>query len=324
MANPQAKRWCFTYNNPQHTEEELIALFEPLESEYIVFQLEEGAQETPHFQGYVCFFEKKRLSQIRHLFPGHFSVARGTVAQNRTYCTKAEGRIGDFCEIGNPPEEMGARTDLTELHLRLKQGRLTNREFSNEFFPIWARNPRLAENYYAAQSESRRPENGFTCTLLVGIAGAGKSFLAQKMANDIFGTGHVFRKPPGQWWDGYNGERVVIFDDFSGSSLSLTDFKLVIDRYPLRVQVKGTSLDLAANHFFITSNKNPLDWWREEIATREGEAITRRITKVLCFEEIGKFMEFPDYATYANLILTPLRDGAHRPQLPPTQEIVFN
>lgn len=323
--NYAAKRWCFTLNNPMIDETELTDILEDKGVEYLVFQLEEGENGTPHFQGFVCFSEKRRLTQIRHFVPGapHWEVARGTVAQNRKYCTKEEGRIGDFCEIGTPPPEERARTDLTEIHLKLKAGTLTSKDFANEHFGVWINHPNLVSNYLQSQIEGRKNGCDFSCTLLVGIAGSGKSFYAAKLAKQL-GFGEPYRKPVGQWWDGYGGDRAVIFDDFRGNSLSLTDFKLVLDRYALRVQVKGSSCELAATHFFITSNINPLDWWREEIATREADAITRRITKVLCFEEKHKFMEFPDYATYASLILTPLRDGQVRPALPPTQEIVFD
>ncbi len=131
---------------------------------------------------------------------------------------------------------------------------------------------------------------------------------------------HVF----GKWWDGYRGERIVILDDFRGSSLSITHFKRLLDRYALRVEVKGASCPMAATHFFITTNLEPKEWWAEELYAREESAITRRITKVLYFEEVGKFFEFPDYATYASLILTPLRDGQIRPTLPQAQEVVFD
>lgn len=320
--NPYAKRWCFTYNNPTHHEQEVIDLLDSLEAEYIVFQLEEGAEGTPHYQGFVCFFQKRRLSQIRHLFPGHFSVARGTVAQNRAYCTKQEGRIGEFSEFGIPPEEKGARTDLNELHSRLQAGTLTNKQYANEHFPLFIKYPNLVQNYELSQIEGRNDGCEISCVLLVGFAGTGKSYLASKMAREL-GLGGVYRHSLGKWWDGYRGERITIFDDFRGHSLSITDFKLVFDRYALRIQVKGSSCPLAATHFFITTNIDPKDWWKEELFARENDAITRRFTKVLYFEEFGRFMEFPDYATYASLILTPLRDGQVRPALPPTQEVVF-
>lgn len=324
-ARPEAKRWCFTLNNPTINEIDLQHALEDLGADYIVFQLEEGEAGTPHYQGFVCFSSKKRLTSLANQIEGapHWEIARGTVSQNRTYCTKEEGRIGEPTEWGTPPPEKGARTDLWEIHSKLKAGTLSTKDYANEHFDLFVRYPKLVENYELSQIEPRRDGCEIHVTLLLGLAGAGKSFLAKRLAAEL-GLGPVYRHSLGKWWDGYRGERVVIFDDFRGHSLSITDFKLVFDRYALRVQVKGASCDLAATHFFITSNVNPLDWWREEIATREEAAITRRFHRILYFEELGKFMEFPDYATFASLILTPLRDGALRPPLPPAQAIVFN
>nr|QKN88855.1 MAG: replication-associated protein [Cressdnaviricota sp.] len=319
-ANPQAKRWCFTLNNPTISELELVEALDEHGVEYLVFQLEEGENQTPHYQGFVCFFEKKRLSQIRHVIPANFLVARGSVAQNKKYCTKEEGRIGQFCEIGTPPEEMGARTDLIALHSALKAG-LTTKEFSNEYFHLFIKYPKLVENYELAQIEPRGDGCQVHVTLLVGLGRAGKSTYAVKLANNL-GLGRVYRHSLGQWWDGYRGERVVIFDDFRGHSLSLTQFKLVFDGFSLRVPVKGASCNLAATHFFITTNVDPLEWWRDEIAAREKSAITGRFHRILYFENKYEFIEFPDYDSYASLILTPLPDGIFRPQLPPPTQIV--
>lgn len=80
--------------------------------------------------------------------------------------------------------------------------------------------------------------------------------------------------------------------------MSLTDFKLVVDRYPLRVEVKGSFVDLAATHFIFTTNIDPLDWWKEEVVGAEKSAITRRITLIWVFLEIGKYQEFTSWKDY--------------------------
>ena len=69
--------------------EEMIEELEDLGVTYAVFQLEEGKNGTPHYQGYVAF-EKKRLTAIEHLLrgAGHWEISRGSPTQNREYCTK--------------------------------------------------------------------------------------------------------------------------------------------------------------------------------------------------------------------------------------------
>lgn len=121
--NSCAKHWCFTLNNP--TEDIHDRMLNMRDVQYAVWQLEIGEQGTEHFQGYVCFFEKKHGTTVKALFPRetHLEVACGTPAQNRRYCTKAETRVGDFCEIGIfPKKKKGSRTDLEELQSDLKNG----------------------------------------------------------------------------------------------------------------------------------------------------------------------------------------------------------
>lgn len=87
--SPEAKHWCFTYNNPTMYPDEMIEELEDLGVTYAVFQLEEGKNGTPHYQGYVAFKKKKRLTAIEHLLrgagTGKFPWARqpkiGTIVQ---------------------------------------------------------------------------------------------------------------------------------------------------------------------------------------------------------------------------------------------------
>lgn len=100
-------------------------------------------------------------------------------------------------------------------------------------------------------------------------------------------------------------EKAVIWDDFRGHYCSFTDFKLCVDRYPLRVEVKGTTCNLAANHFFITTNYDPSDWWTEEVTGSDRSAIFRRITRVLWVPLPGQFRSFPSYEAYRQEVLIP-------------------
>lgn len=107
----RGKHWCFTLNNPTDEEEALLCVLAGDDDvEYIVWGREVGRQGTPHFQGYVCFVQRKRLRQLRLMFaldgPSrfHFESARGTPVQASDYCKKD----GDYEEFGSLPAN-GAR-----------------------------------------------------------------------------------------------------------------------------------------------------------------------------------------------------------------------
>lgn len=314
MANTNpARHWCFTLNNPTQYPDDILD--ELGEVEYAIFQLEQGANATPHYQGYVILPERQRLTQMRRLFDGkaHWEIAKGTPAQNREYCSKKEGRIGEISEIGQIPGNagQGARTDMEELHLALKNG-LSQADYANRFFKWFMRYPNLKQNYDVSQFKARTSADPIHCSLFIGPPGTGKSRLAHGHGL-LMGGGLIFRKPPGKWWDGYNGAPAVVLDDFRGSSLSFTDFKLLIDRYPLRVELKGTSCDMAATKFLITSNQEPTEWWGPDVIGRDAAAITRRITDVYYMPTLGEYIYYPNYAAYEADILLPKPETAPYP-----------
>ena len=88
-----SKNWVFTLNNPLQNGDTLLDLLSPLTG-FVVFQKEQGAQGTIHFQGYVQWTIRKRLVAVKKILPtAHWEVARGTPDQCQAYCTKEETRI---------------------------------------------------------------------------------------------------------------------------------------------------------------------------------------------------------------------------------------
>jgi hypothetical protein len=80
------------------------------------------------------------------------------------------------------------------------------------------------------------------------------------------------------WWDGYDGQDVVIFDEFEGQ-IPMPNMKRFMDRYPCRAPVKGGFVTIVATKFYITSNKNTIQEWWPNATELEQESFRRRITK---------------------------------------------
>jgi len=89
----QAKLWCFTLNNyGGGAIETMIKVLQP-KDKYIIGK-EVGDEGTPHLQGFINFYTKKRMSQLKKLHPSqiHWEKCKGTQLQNVQYCSKG----GDY------------------------------------------------------------------------------------------------------------------------------------------------------------------------------------------------------------------------------------
>lgn len=93
----RSRAWTFTINND--TVDDLVTLLDTT-FRYCIFGFEQGKEGTHHMQGYIYFYNQKRLNEVKnHLPRAHLEVARGTPDQNYNYCSKE----GDFYEFGDKP-----------------------------------------------------------------------------------------------------------------------------------------------------------------------------------------------------------------------------
>lgn len=115
-----------------------------------------------------------------------------------------------------------------------------------------------------------------------GPTGTGKS----RTAYELWPA--AYWKMNSKWWDAYSGETHVIMDDFRPSAdLPFNMMLRILDRYPLRVEAKGTSFPLSATNFLITTTKRPELLW--EGKTDEAiNQLLRRITTIREFTSEGQ------------------------------------
>lgn len=151
---PQAKHWCYTLNNYTRDEERIAENAYTNEAvEYHVFGRETGDSGTKHLQGYIVFEERKRLTQVRAIFPrAHWEKARGKPKQAADYCKKE----GDFEEYGSVPAGQGKRTEWDRLRQYVDElggSRPTQRELWLEFPSLMGRYEHAVDRYLSALLE---------------------------------------------------------------------------------------------------------------------------------------------------------------------------
>jgi len=86
-----AKRWYFTYNNPDETT--LVPMFQKFQglcSKYVAAH-KIGENNTPHIQGAIELKKKARPMSLGFDPRIHWEKTKGTWEQNYEYCTKEDG-----------------------------------------------------------------------------------------------------------------------------------------------------------------------------------------------------------------------------------------
>jgi hypothetical protein len=123
-----------------------------------------------------------------------------------------------------------------------------------------------------------------SCFVYWGATGAGKS----RRAWDEAGVDAYPKSPLSKFWDGYRAHRHVVIDEFRGG-IDVAHLLRWLDRYPVLVEVKGSSVVLCATSIWITSNLHPRDWY-PTLDPETTAALLRRLA-ITEFPAIGNGLE---------------------------------
>jgi len=233
---------------------------------YIKGQREVGAgTEYAHWQLFVILSRQSRLSAIKKLF-GDSCHAEPTRSSNaEAYCWKEDTRVdGTQFELGSKPIKRNSAADWGEVLSSAKIG-----EFDDIPPDIFIR---YYGNLKRISVENARPVGLLrACTVYWGPTGTGKSRTAWEQA----GVDAYPKDPCSKFWDGYRGQDHVVIDEFRGV-IQIAHLLRWLDRYPVLVEVKGSSTVFKASHIWITSNLHPREWYKD-VDELTVEALLRRL-----------------------------------------------
>lgn len=267
---------CFTINN--YTDQDQLDLKGNDKIKYLIYGFEVGENGTPHLQGYLEIEKRCEITWYKKNIhkTAHFEPRRGSLEQAVNYCKKD----GNFYEQGEAKvSNQGKRSDITLVKEIIKGGGTINDviEVATSYQSI--RTGEILLKYRAPlKEEYERKVYWF-----YGPTGAGKTRVAYEEARKI-------EKEPWmshdslKWFDGYSSQKAVIIDDFRTNMISFNFLLRILDRYPVRVPIKGSYTPWEAEYIWITSHKGP-----EELYTWEGNLredigqLLRRIDKVVNF-----------------------------------------
>jgi len=269
MPGKQTKNFVFVLNN--YTEEEFAKLVPNEQIRYLVYQREIGEEcGTPHLQGYLQTFNKKTFKGVQNatgVARLALKVRNGSHEEARAYCLKAETRAeGEPYEQGDAVTGAGQRTDLESVKAMLDDGR-SLADVADAYFGAFVRHSRGFREYQVL----KRPKRDWIThtTVIWGPSGVGKTRRAMEEGGpDAYWISKPNAKGGALWLDGYDGQSIVIIDEFYGW-IARDLMQRMCDRYLLLLQCKGGSVSFLAKRIIITSNCAPTEWWKIGLGAME-------------------------------------------------------
>lgn len=222
-----------------------------------------------HWQGFVQLKKTMRMSAVKTEIGDdaiHLEKRRGTPDEARDYCMKDE-------RIDGPWEEgvfctQGKRTDIDDVVDMIKNKK-SWKEIIEECPSTFVKYSRGLEKVKFIYNESP-PDREIVVTVLWGEPGVGKTRWVYENKPD------VYRVQSSKWWDGYEGQNEILFDDFEGQ-IPYLNMLNYLDRYRLMLEFKGGQVWANWTKVYITSNEKPENWYiRDDMS----KALLRRITSV--------------------------------------------
>lgn len=239
-----SRDWCFTVFDMERFN------FVEEKIKYVIWGREICPEtKRKHLQCYAIFKKTIRIKGAQEALgigKSHMEMKRGTRDQARAYCMK-----------DNDYEEFGSFDPITKEDL-----------FRKSIPFLKANYPEFYCRYH--KGLDRLQDKGIkwrdiSVTWLWGEPGVGKTRFVMGM-EDVYKI-----DDPYEWWDGYEGENILLIDDFDRGTIPRKRLIHILDGYQLRLPIKGAFTYANWTKIFLTSNHDPRQW----IATTLG--MTRRI-----------------------------------------------
>jgi len=266
--------YILTIPEHAHTSDTIKSVFNTGKLSYLAGQLEHGQSTGYYHWQLVAYFKKTiRIPGVKVLFgpQTHAEPTRSSAA--REYVLKDETSIqGTRFELGSLPTRRNNSKDWEDIKNKAKLGDL-------DALPadVYVIHYRTLKQIAVDHMQPDGIERHIVCYW--GSTGLGKSRRAWSEA----GLDAYPKDPRSVFWCGYAGQKHVVLDEFRGG-IDISHILRWFDRYPVIVQIKGSSTVLRATKMWVTSNLPPQAWFRE-LDDQTVQALLRRMEVVHVTEE---------------------------------------
>lgn len=113
----------------------------------------------------------------------------------------------------------------------------------------------------------------------------------------------IYSKNPTKWWNGYDGQRTVILNDFKDGWRLDTMLK-IMDQWPMDMEYKGGVIAMSdtTTQIIVTSVLSPREWFDTYAAQESAQnphlytQVTRRLAEVIHITELVMDNDVPEDA----------------------------
>jgi len=224
--------------------------------------------QRKHWQ---CHFITKRKMQLKAVikkqYPHHIEISKDPDA-SRTYCQKE----GDWKEAGEWSGQ-GQRNDLQPIVAQVMSGEVNIDDLLLSAPMIYHQYGRTLEKVADLRLKKQKRDFVPSCHWLYGPTGVGKTRSVVSEEKSLY----FFPYEKNGWWDNYEGQEAILFDDFRGQ-LPLNEILRICDRYDYSVPRRGRApVPLMAKRIYFTSCKRPEDVFKENESI---DQLLRRLAEV--------------------------------------------
>lgn len=238
-----------------------------------------------HHQAFLYFnneraCSKKNLNSIgnwwgeKHCF---IAPMEGTFYDNVDYCSKD----GKLTKIGDEPKQ-GFRGDLKETIRCLTKGEITPYDIlveNPQTFNLYKNSFTIAHNSFLKSKFRTEMTQGFW---IWGGTGLGKSHMAFR---NYHPTTHYRKDLNVIWWDNYEQQDIVIFNEFRGQ-IKYSELLDIVDKWPKEVPIRNKpSIPFTSKVVVITSCSPPEDVYRNKLTDTDNIEQFNRRFKVINLKE---------------------------------------
>lgn len=286
------RAWVFTLNNPTEDEINALKMVETRFLERIRVALETGESGTPHLQGAVRFTNGRTLTGVKRFLGSdryHLEKMRGTDVEAFSYCSPdGPGKSAENCEVifeyGEMPIDGEADLSVWEQIIIAIDDGWSTTEIIRRWPGAAMRAIKAIEQYRFDLDWKDMGWRDIEVNYLSGRTGSGKT----RYVMEKHGYHNVYRVTNKQNpWDGYNGEPVVVFEEFR-NTFKIEQMLNWLDGYPVRLPARYADKCAKFTEVWIISNWCFYDQYQyiQEHHNETWNAWSRRVPNLYTDEDL--------------------------------------